>query len=267
VLYEDYGKKLGPMERWVGWQIPSETFGCWICPIFHPSRIFQMNEDKLIEDEFKSCLSSAFKLEKKKPKIHKKEDLENKVEIILNPRQAFKRMKDLALKEGILAFDYEATGIKPDREKQKLASVSFCLDGTDTWACMLEHPKVIDALRDVLQNKKLKKVASNLKYEERWSIAKVGTKVASWYWDTMLMAHLLDNRSGITSVKFQAFVHLGIGDYDSHISPYLQSKGSNTMNNVFDLDPKDLLLYNGMDSILEYLVMEKQRELYIKETP
>ena len=263
VLTEDYGKKFGPMDRWSGWSIPSHTFDCWVCPIHAPYRIFQMKEDKVCEDEYKRNLRNAFDHVGKKPKYQTIDELEAQVEIITNPRQAYKRMKDLAKKKGTLAFDYEATGVKPERKKQELVSVSFCLDGKDTWACMLDHPKVIDEFKNVLLSEKLRKIASNLKYEERWTKCKLGIKVAQWYWDTMIVAHILDNRSRITSVKFQAFVRLGIGDYDSHMGEYLSSNGSNTMNRIHDCDPKDLLLYNGMDSLLEYLVYEDQkRELF-----
>ena len=121
-----------------------------------------------------------------------------------------------------------------------------------------------EALSKVLRNPKLKKVASNLKFEERWTRAKLGYSVAGWAWDTMLAAHCLDNRSGITSIKFQAFVLLGIADYASHIEPYLKTKYSNELNRIEELDEDELLLYNGLDSLLEYKVMEKQREEFEK---
>lgn len=106
-----------------------------------------------------------------------------------------------------------------------------------------------------------------MKFEERWTVAKLGCKVRGWHWDTMLAAHILDNRSGITSLKFQAFVHLGISDYDSHISPFLYSKHPNETNRIDQVDDKSLLLYNGLDSLLEYLIMKKQKAIFERTKP
>ncbi len=80
----------------------------------------------------------------------------------------------------------------------------------------------------------------------------------------MLAAHCIDNRSEICSVKFQAFVLLGLADYDSHIAPYLKSKTANGVNRIRDLEEEDLLMYNGLDSLVEYIVMERQKEIMIQ---
>ena len=116
-------------------------------------------------------------------------------------------------------------------------------------------------LSKVLRNPQLEKIASNMKYEERWTRAKLGHGVTNWGWDTMLAAHMLDNRGGISSVKFQAFVHLGIGNYSSHIENYLKTDSANDLNRIHELDMKDLLMYNGLDSLLEFMVMKKQKEV------
>jgi len=101
-----------------------------------------------------------------------------------------------------------------------------------------------------------------MKFEERWSKQKLGTGVAGWYWDTMLAAHILDNRSDICSIKFQAYIHLGIPDYDSKLieSHFLRSVDgtANGFNRIRELGVNDLLRYNGMDSILEYRIAMKQ---------
>jgi len=261
LLMGEWKKNIGPLSRWTGWNIPSPKYNAWICPTFHPSYILRMNEDKLLTSIFQHHLTVAFGLEKEPlPKVSLK-DLESQIEIITSPREARLRMRDLAKKKGLLAFDYETTGLKPDKKEQRIVSSSFCLNGEDTFACMIDET-THKALRAVLTSERLGKVASNLKFEERWSRAKLNCGAKNWHWDTMLAAHLLDNRAQISSIKFQAYVHFGIPDYDSHISSYLQAKSSNQINSIQNLNPKDLLLYNGLDSILEYLVMEKQKKLY-----
>ena len=261
LLFQEWKKDLGPLGRWIGWNIPSPQYKAWLCPTYHPSYILRMGENQLLIKIFKDHLKKAFQYENKKIKTYSLEKLKKKVEIIPNPRQGYLRMYDLYKKSGILAFDYETNGLKPDKKGHKIISVSFCLNGKDTFATMITKEN-IKILSKILRSKKFKKVASNIKFEERWTKAILKHKVQSWYWDTMLAAHVLDNRQKITSIKFQAYIHLGLPDYDSHIAPYLYSKNSNGINRIDQINLKELLIYNGLDSLLEYLIMRKQRKYF-----
>jgi len=260
LMRTEWGEKPGNIGRWSGWTIPSGMHKVWICPTHSPDYVLRMGSDALLIRMLQENIQKAFSLEKKKLDAPLLKDLESQIEIITKPRLARLRMKELAEKKGILAFDYETTGLKPDNTKQEIVSCSFCLDGDDTFACMIDKP-MHRTLSKVLQSERLKKIASNAKFEERWTMAKLGHKVEKWWWDTMFAAHRIDNRPKITSMKFLSYVLLGIGDYDSHIKPYLQSRGTTEFNRIKKLDPKELLLYNGLDSLLEYIVAMKQREL------
>jgi uracil-DNA glycosylase family 4 len=256
-------KNIGSITRWVGWTIPVEAYDAWVCPTYDPSFLLKRDNDPILALTFKNQLKEALSLEQKKPNYLHLPDLEKQVEVVKSPSRARKLMKALNAQSGYLAFDYETTGLKPEKKKQKIVSVSFHFVGggaEKTFAFMM-HPSLEEMLKKVLLNRKLRKIASNMKFEERWTRAKLGYGVLRWYWDTMLNAHLMDNRPKITSVKFQAFVLLGIPDYDSHISEYLKSKNSNGINRIHELDEEELLLYNGLDSLLEYLVMVRQKEI------
>jgi hypothetical protein len=78
----------------------------------------------------------------------------------------------------------------------------------------------------------------------------------------MVQAHVLDGRPGIAGLKFQAFVTLGQPDYDSAVKPYLDSrkKGGNSPNRVKMVDFKTLAGYCGGDSLLTWLLADKQRK-------
>lgn len=264
LLFKEWKKDLGTLNKWIGWNIPSSQYDAWICPTWHPSYLMRKGEDKILIMIFQKHLEQAFKLRDKPVKYLNLDNLEKKVEIILDPNKSIKRMEALSKKKGILAFDYETTGIKPERKEQKIVSVSFCLNGKETFACMIERFSHRHFLEKILRSSKLKKVASNMKFEERWTRKKLGYGVRNWYWDTMLAAHCLDNRSQITSIKFQAYIHLGISDYDSHLGDFLKSKKSNTLNQIDKIKPSELLLYNGLDSLLEYKIMEKQKAIFKK---
>jgi len=250
--------RVGGLAQWVGWTIPSSLHNAWLCPTYHPSYINRMKEDPLLMLLFKQHLKSAMNLENKPVPSSPLKIMEEQVEVILNQKDARLRMKDMATKTGILAFDYETTGLKPEREEHEIISCSFCFNGEETFACLINKEN-IHLLSEILLSKRLKKVASNLKFEERWTVRKLGHGVANWHWDTMLAAHILDNRSGITGLKFQSFIRFGIGDYSSHIAPMLSSDDSNGLNRIKEIPASDLLLYNGLDSLLEYKVMEQQK--------
>ncbi len=107
-------------------------------------------------------------------------------------------------------------------------------------------------------NRSVKKIGYNLKYEHRWLKAKLGIEVQGWVWDGMIAAHLIDTRSGITSLKFQSLVLLGMADYDTDVKPYLKSDGANVKNKIREVELQTLLLYNGLDALLEYKVAKIQ---------
>jgi len=260
ILYQEWPKDPGTIGKWIGWNIPSPKYNAWICPTYDLKFILEKEEPQII-NEFKNHLKNAFKHEKRKVKSYNLEELKNRIELIPNPRKGNLRMKELSNKKGVVAFDYETNGLKPDKKGHKIISCSFCLNGKDTFATMIDESNQ-EMLSRILRNPNLKKVASNLKFEERWTRAIFGHGVRGWVWDTMLASHCLDNRPGICSIKFQAFIYMGISDYASHISSFLTSKNSNGFNTIEKLDKKQLLIYNGLDSLLEYIVANKQRRIF-----
>ncbi len=254
----EWQRDIGPLTRWLGWTIPSATYGAWLCPTYHPSYVLRMNEDAVLVRMMREHLKRALALEKREVKGKILASLQSQVECVLDGDVARKRILDLAGAEGTLAFDYETTGLKPDRTDQRIVSCSFCLNGEDTFACMMDD-RCLRALSKVLCSE-MGKVASNLKFEERWTRAKLGHGVVNWEWDTMVAAHILDNRPGITSLKFQAYVRFGIPDYEAAVAPYLKARDSNGVNRLGQIAPRDLLLYNGIDSLLEYRLAMLQRQ-------
>jgi hypothetical protein len=93
-------------------------------------------------------------------------------------------------------------------------------------------------------------------------------EVKGWDWCSMNTAHILDNRRGITGLKFQTYVNFGVTDYDSEISGYLESKddsaGANGFNRIeefiqkFGIEP--VLTYCGLDSIFGFKLTQLQKE-------
>ena len=101
-----------------------------------------------------------------------------------------------------------------------------------------------------------------MKFEQRWTMNKLNTRVRNWVWDTVLNAHIIDSRPNITSVKFQSFALLGLESYDSHIKPFLKSKKGLKVNQILEeIDLQSLLLYNGLDSLTEWHLAMAQAEI------
>jgi hypothetical protein len=107
-----------------------------------------------------------------------------------------------------------------------------------------------------------------MKFEWTWTLNKLNIEITDFCWDTMLAAHVIDNRPYITSIKFLAYIYFGVIDYNSEIEPYLKGvdeKNANSMNRILELTKTEagrtkLLTYCGMDSIFEYRAAMKQME-------
>lgn len=251
-VVEPYWKgDLGILERWIGWQIPLEHF--WICPTWHPSYLLRIN-DEMHARRFGEHLGKAVR---RHDKPSPPPDFSSQVELIYDESAIYKAIREMDRQGGWAAFDYETNCIKPELPKSKIISASIS-NGRRTIA----YPWIGDAIRATsyfLQSSNTTKIASNMKFEDRWTRHHLGHPVRNWGWDTMEAAHCIDNRPDITSLKFQAFIHLGIVSYNVKIEPYLKNHRG-PYNRIHEVALEDLLLYNGMDSVLEYHVAMKQRK-------
>lgn len=251
-------KNIGPISQWAGFCIPCTNPNTWVIPTYHPSYISRM-KDIVLDRIFKKHLKLAIGKAKSKP-WSEIPDYKKEIEIITRPSRAARIIREMIRKGGPVSTDYEANCLKPEGEGTEIVSCSVC------WMCKrtISYPwqgPAIEATSELLKSP-MPKIASNLGFENRWTMVKLGHKIRHWWWDTMVAAHVLDNRRGITGLKFQALVLLGMEKYDEHIEPFLKAKSKNDrFNRIHDLDLKDLLLYGGLDSRLEYGVAMRQMKL------
>lgn len=248
--------RFNSVTQWVGWTIPSQRLNAWICPTYHPSFLLRM-KDPQATLMFRRHLKAAVKLNRK-PWSSERPD--NSIRMIMDPEEASDRIVHYTKRGGLAAFDYETNMTKPDSDKAEIVSCSICWRGKETIAFPWGS-KIRNAMRYFLRSRKVRKIASNMKFEERWSMKEFGEGVRNWKFDTMLGAHVLDNRRNITSIKFQAFVLLGIDSYDDITDKFLKkTKSGSAVNNIYDLDMTQLLTYNALDSLYEYRVALVQME-------
>lgn len=257
VIGHRWKRSLDDIGKWRGWTIPDRDFNAWICPVLYPDL------DKMAK-EFSTIWNQDIERALSKVNEDIPEYVEPEIEIITD----LSVLDDI--KSDTIAFDYEATGIKPHASGHKIICASVADSPDHAYSFLLPGSKnARQPFVDLLGMPLVRKMAHNMKYEDTWSVVRLRQRVYGWYWDSMLAAHILDNRPGITSLKFQTYVHFGIVDYEAEIAPYLRGeddKNGNAINNIDEVlkSPsltRKLLEYCGMDSINEYRLALLQQEL------
>jgi len=245
----------GGITRWAGWQIPCQQTNAWICPTFHPSYLLR-EEDPVLDLLFKQQLASAFELEGT-PWGVDIPDYTKQVQRIYDPVDVASAIREIIATNIPTAIDYETDRLKPEENDTRIICCSLS-NGHKT----ISYPWVGETITATKEFAKSKcpKIAANIKFEQRWSKRHLGCNMRNWYHDTMQCAHVLDNRRGITGLKFQSYARLGQPPYDDHITPFLKSKHPNDKNRIHEVPLRDVLMYCGLDSLLEYLLCQLQRK-------
>ena len=165
------------------------------------------------------------------------------------------------------AWDIETNSIKPHGKDCKIVSCAIADTSDHAYVFMMPQKRSQRLpLVELLGNEDIGKVAHSMKFEHTWAEIILGIIVKGWLWDTMLMAHVMDNRSGITGLKFLTYTMLGEIDYSSAIEPYLkgvEEKNANALNRVLELvstesGKQQLLKYNALDAINTYRIWKLQ---------
>jgi uracil-DNA glycosylase family 4 len=254
----------GDVAKWVGWRIPSQEVNAWVFPTYHPawvSRAEGKQDEKLVWKLFTDHLGAAVGLAGRRPWI-KVPDYEKEVKVVLEPAYAANNLEDWMARERVktFAFDFETNALKPDNESSYIHCCS--VSNGKTALVFPWQGRVVEMMGELLSAKSWGKVMANAKYEIRWARRKLGIWVRNVVWDTMIAAHVLDNRKGVAGLKFLSFVHFGLGDYSARIEPYLKSReqGGYSPNRVKEAPQRDLMLYCGLDTLMTYKLYELQKE-------
>lgn len=253
----------GGIGRWQGARIPCQKLNAWICPTWHPAHLLREEKgrallDLLFANDLKRALSKKRRPWKTVP------DYRQHVFREVDTDLAADRIHEFTRNGNPVAFDYETTTLKPDGPHAEI--VSCAVSDGKTSVAYPWHGAAIKATKELLRSPLLK-LGFHLKFEERWTRRLLGFGVNNWFWDGMLAAHIIDNRKGICGLKYQSFALLGFESYDEAIKPFLKAKGSNDKNRIKEVSLDKLLLYNGLDSLLEYHVCKRQMKILGREFP
>lgn len=263
-------KGLGAINKWRGWQIPDRETGCWVLPVMSPADVASNAEknfayETIFDQDIKRAVNAT------KDIFPKFKDEKELVEIIDNERDVVRLLRDLCRNEfEEITFDYEASGLKPYAEGHFIYTASVKAATRDmayAWMWPEDPDSSIFRWWCKLMLGPSIKIAQNCKYEDLWTNVILGHPVRNWHHDTMLVSHILDNRPDITGLKFQSYVNFGLLGYDEAVSKYLKSSdedeklyGANAFNKIRNANKKDILLYNGIDSLVEEMLFKVQQK-------
>lgn len=259
-------ESVGEMGRWIGWRIPSVKLNSWLCPVWHPSFVMRVDygnsaaiadwkgerENPTRKVIWERHLKRAFKLQGRPWKEAPVWSDPQSVKVELDVGLAAKWIRRMIGWNKPVAFDYETNMLKPDSAKAEIVCCSVS-DG-EVSVAFPWHGEAKRAMRELLKSN-VPKIASNLKFEDRWTRKEFGFSPRNWLHDTMIAAHVLDNRGSISSIKFQAFVLLGVDSWDEKIKGQFKDGG----DLVKAVGLERLLRYCALDSLYEWHVCMKQR--------
>jgi len=242
-------ESITAMEKWMGQKIPDQDFKCWIYPTYHPLYLLANDRNIPLWRRFKKQMTLALE--------HDQEFLVDTpdIEII----SGLGGIEDLLIKlqsEEYLTVDFETSGLKPHAKGHFIYSMAFTTTSGKSYAFLVPHdvmtPHTLDLLKDLFTNPKIKLIGQNIKFETQWCYNTLGFWITNWYWDTMLATHVIDNRGGITGLKFQTCVKFGVSGYGNEMKQYFKTATSNAFNKIKEAPVEKMLHYNGLDTHYTY---------------
>lgn len=253
-----WGAPVGPVSRWAGMQIPSQKLNAWVCPTWDPAVVGD-DFDPVPMQQFRDHVEAA--VAKPGRPWATVPTWADEVAIELDSGKAAVWLREVVRRggRGAVAWDYETNMLKPDGPEADIVScaVTWGRRRPERTMAFPWRGEAVQAMGELLRSP-IPKIASNLKFEDRWTRKAFGHRVRGWAWDTMVAAHVLDNRQAITSVKFQAFARLGVPVWNKGVEPFFHSRPGEAVNRISEVDVRDLLLYNGLDAFLEWGVAAHQ---------
>lgn len=256
---------IGEISKWRGLTIPDQDLKAWVCPVYHPKDI-KKNDKKEMEIIWMQDLKRALDM----TKVPFKKDKPFEIDYI----------EDLSvlkkINSEIVSFDYETTGVKPHAKGHRIVCASVADSADHVFTFMIpETRQERQPFINLLTRDNIGKMAHNMKFEDTWTLVRLRAEVNYWEWDSMIAAHIIDNRQGFTGLKFQTYINFGVVDYASEVAPYLESgsKDGNAINNIMELTKTregqhKLLTYCAMDSVYQFrLAMLQMKVLNYQYLP
>jgi len=267
-FYLDHFKEAS-ISRWRGLAVPDQRYSCWVLPLFHPSYITRDKDNANLTSQYSRDITNAVNFIRSAGGVQNI-DYERRVECLFNYHDVISLLDRLIQSPPErLEFDYETTGLKPFRPGHKILSMSLCYNEKVAYSFPVqyrnhwtrkEYAQIKTRIRKVLRDHRSGKEAHNMKFEDVWTSEIMGVEVENWDWDSMIAAHIIDNRKYFSGLKFQTYINFGFYPYDKPVKKYIKGFPFNKMEKC-PLD--DLLHYGGLDSLFGFMlrpIQERQIE-------
>lgn len=279
---------LGGIGKWRGWTIPDRDINAWVCPTFHPSYInrsrnFEPVAEMIWEQDLEralACLDKPLPMYRDErsfiqvlpARLCNDKTLLGQVGLTTAEEDEIIKTIDSYQFEWssfhethppLFYLDFETNAKKPYLSGRRILSCAISIAEDKTISFPMTH-RISVELAKVLGDFSIPKGAQNMKFEDAWAnVTLPNCRVRGWEWDSMLGANILDNRRGVSGLKFQAYVEDGIIDYDSHLAEYKDAdadeyegdqgdagKDANALNRIEQAPAGDVLMYGGMDALI-----------------
>ncbi|MHA1591480.1 MAG: DNA polymerase [Candidatus Heimdallarchaeaceae archaeon] len=241
--------KKFPITKVHGKTFPSHKWNCWIGASFHPSHIIRggKRDEALFRYDLVNIISY---LDEPLP-----EPLTKKGNVLVwQSQKAIRLLKELSESSIPVSIDYETTTLSSFDKNARLLTVGLSNDVTKGYCIHLDNPEwnlieqaaVYHELKNFLLSN-APKVVQNINMEELWGRSHVGASLNNFHWDTMVSSHVLNCRSGTTSLGFQVFEMTG-HEYKKMVDT----------SNLEDETIEDISDYNCWDARYQLMSYYKQ---------
>lgn len=148
-----------------------------------------------------------------------------------------------------IAVDIEANSLRGYRKEAKILCIGIS-NLKRTVAYMTDDPVVVKATKELIASTEVKKSCHNNPYEWHMFRNVWDVEMENVLYDSMLLVHGYDHRTGVVSLKHQVYINFGEKGYDGKTKPFF--------NQLSDID-KDTRYYdkkndqriNGLEEALE----------------
>ncbi len=182
---------------------PSRKYNCWVSVNLHPS--FVMRDKKMYNKLFVDSIKKGlFYIDREIPESI----LNSGKNKLLEGNEAIKVLRKLSASKKPVCFDYEANQLSPFIGSPKIIMISLSVSSKVGYVIYFGNDKVEREISKFLSSP-APKIAHSSKFEDLWTRFYFDHPVNNWYNDTLLSAHVLDERRNTKSLAFQAFLYVG----------------------------------------------------------
>lgn len=255
-------KKNLSINRWRKLCIPDPITKAWVIPLYHPSFVVRNPDaETIFKLDLKWGLSQLNREKSEFP------NYKERIIQLTNFDDLMGFLKSLKERKTPFSFDYETSGLKPYFPGHSIWSMAVSLLGEQLgYSWPYSYPNHWDNVHieqirciwaDIMSDSEIHKSGHNIQMEHPWTIHIIGTEPQGWIWDTMVRAHVEDERTEYTSLDFQTFINWGY-EYGSNIAKFKKAVPNTHFNTIHKAPLSELLEYNGLDAFFQARLAEKQ---------